>query len=85
MALNQEEENPNWQEHTLLLSKAAMDLQSGKGSSRKAGGLFIGLAKKASHWKKSLEKVVPSDEPMVPPAERRIIRSLLRANIAVEP
>jgi hypothetical protein len=44
-----------------------MDLQSGKGSSREAGGLFIGLAKKASRWKKSPEKVIPSDEPMVPP------------------
>jgi hypothetical protein len=60
-------------------------LQSGKGSSREAGGLFIGLAKKASRWKKSPEKVVPSDEPMVPPAERWIIQSLIEANIAVEP
>jgi hypothetical protein len=40
MALNQEEENPNWQEHTLLLSLVAMDLQSDKGSSREAGGLI---------------------------------------------
>jgi hypothetical protein len=31
------------------------------------GGLFIGLALEASRWKKSPEKVVPSDEPMVPP------------------
>jgi hypothetical protein len=85
MALNQEEENPNWLEHTLLLSLAAMDLQNGKGSSREAGGSFIGLAKRASRWKRSPEKVVPSDEPMVPPAKRRIIRSLIRANIAVEP
>jgi hypothetical protein len=83
--LNEEEENPKWQEHTLLLSLAAMDLQSGKGSSREVGGLFIGLAKKASHWKKSPEKVIPLDEPMVPPAECRIIRSIIEANIAVEP
>jgi hypothetical protein len=40
MALNQEEESPNLQEHTLLLSLAAMDLQSDKGSSREAGGLI---------------------------------------------
>jgi hypothetical protein len=51
-----------------------MDLQSGKDSSREVGGLFIGLAKKASRWKKSPEKVVLSDEPMVPPTECRIIR-----------
>jgi hypothetical protein len=38
MALKQEEENPKWQEHTLLLSLAAMDLQNGKGNSREAGG-----------------------------------------------
>jgi hypothetical protein len=36
--LNEEEENPKWQEHTLLLSLAAVDLQNGKGSSREAGG-----------------------------------------------
>jgi hypothetical protein len=40
MVLNQEEENPKWQEHTLLLSLAAMDLQNGKGSSREAGRLI---------------------------------------------
>jgi hypothetical protein len=84
-ALNQEEENPKWQEHTLLLSLAAMDLQNGKGNSKEVGGLFIGLALEASCWKKSPEKVVPLDEPMVPPAERRIIRSLIRANMVVEP
>jgi hypothetical protein len=44
MALNQEEENPKWQEHTLLLSLAAMDLQSGKGSSKEAGGLIYRLS-----------------------------------------
>jgi hypothetical protein len=38
MALKQEEENPKLQEHTLLLSLAAMDLQNGKDSSREAGG-----------------------------------------------
>jgi hypothetical protein len=38
--LNEEEEKPKWQEHTLLLSLAAMDLQSGKNSSREAGGLI---------------------------------------------
>jgi hypothetical protein len=37
-ALKQEEENPKWQEHTLLLSLAAMDFQNGKDSSREAGG-----------------------------------------------
>jgi hypothetical protein len=40
------------------VAKAALESQ---------GGLFIGLAKKASHWKKSPEKVIRSDEPMVPP------------------
>jgi hypothetical protein len=35
--LNEEEENPKWQEHTLLLSLVAVDLQNGKGSSREAG------------------------------------------------
>jgi hypothetical protein len=35
--LNEEEENPKWQEHTLLLSLAAADLQNGKGSLREAG------------------------------------------------
>jgi hypothetical protein len=40
MALNQEEEDPNWLEHTLLLSLVSMDLQNGKGSSREAGGLI---------------------------------------------
>jgi hypothetical protein len=38
--LNEEEINPNRKEHTLLLSKAAIDLQSGKGSSREVGGLI---------------------------------------------
>jgi hypothetical protein len=36
--LNEEEENPKWQEQTLLLSLAAVDLQNGKGNSREAGG-----------------------------------------------
>jgi hypothetical protein len=36
--LNEEEENPKWQEHTLLLSLAAVDLQNGKDNSREAGG-----------------------------------------------
>jgi hypothetical protein len=58
------------------VAKAALERQ---------GGLFIGLAKKASHWKQSPEKVIPSDEPMVPPTERRIIRSLIEDNIGVEP
>jgi hypothetical protein len=40
-ALNQEEENLKWQEHTLLLSLVAMDLQNGKGSSREAGGSYL--------------------------------------------
>jgi hypothetical protein len=38
MALKQEEENAKWQEYTLFLFFAAMDLQNGKGSSREAGG-----------------------------------------------
>jgi hypothetical protein len=55
--LNEEEENPKWQDHTLLLSLAAVDLQNGKGSSRDDGGvIFIGLAREASHWKSFLEK-----------------------------
>jgi hypothetical protein len=41
MALKQEEENPKWKEHTLLLSLAAMDLQNGKDSSREAGGSYL--------------------------------------------
>jgi hypothetical protein len=40
-APNQEEENPKWQEHTLLLSLAAMDLQNGQGSFREAGGSYL--------------------------------------------
>jgi hypothetical protein len=36
--LNEEEENPKWQEHTLLLSLVVVDLQNGKGSSREAVG-----------------------------------------------
>jgi hypothetical protein len=39
--LNEEEENPKWQEHTLLLSLAAVDLHNGKGSSREAGGSYL--------------------------------------------
>jgi hypothetical protein len=65
--LNEEEENPKWKEHTLLLSLAAVDLQSGKGSSREEGVIFIGLEREASRWKRFPEKVVPSDEPMVSP------------------
>jgi hypothetical protein len=39
--LKEEEEYPKWQEHTLLLSLAAMDLENGKGSSREAGGSYL--------------------------------------------
>jgi hypothetical protein len=39
-ALKQEEENPKWQEHTLL-SLAAMDLPNGKGNSREVGGSYL--------------------------------------------
>jgi hypothetical protein len=39
--LNEEEENPKWQEHTLLLSLAAADLQNGKGNSREAGESYL--------------------------------------------
>jgi hypothetical protein len=54
--LKEEEENPKWQEHTLLLSLAAVDLQNGKGISREAGVIFIGLAREASGWKSFPEK-----------------------------
>jgi hypothetical protein len=37
----EEEENPKWQEHTLLISLAAVDLQNDKGSSREAGGSYL--------------------------------------------
>jgi hypothetical protein len=53
---NEEEENPKWQEHTLLISLAVVDLQNGKGSSREVGGIFIGLAREASRWKSFLKK-----------------------------
>jgi hypothetical protein len=66
-ALKQEEENPKWQEHILLLSLAVIDLQNGKGSSREAGVIFIGIAREASHWKRFPKKVVLLDEPMVYP------------------
>jgi hypothetical protein len=36
--LNEEKENPKWQEHTILLSLVVVDLQNGKDSSREAGG-----------------------------------------------
>jgi hypothetical protein len=49
--LNEEEENPKWKEHTLLLSLATVDLQNGKGSSREVGVISIGLAREASCWK----------------------------------
>jgi hypothetical protein len=54
--LNEEEENPKWQEHILFLSLAAVDLQNGKGCSREAGVIFIGLAREASRWKSFPEK-----------------------------
>jgi hypothetical protein len=62
--LNEEEENPKWQEHTLL-SLAA----NGKSYSREAVGDIYRPSKEASRWKSFPEKVVPSDEPMVPPAQ----------------
>jgi hypothetical protein len=49
--LNEDEKNPKWQEHTLLLSLAAVDLQNGKGNSRQIGVIFIGLSREASRWK----------------------------------
>jgi hypothetical protein len=52
---------------------------------RGSGVIFIGLAREASRWKRFPEKVVPSDEPMVSPAKRRIIRSLIASNMAIEP
>jgi hypothetical protein len=55
--LNEEEENPKWQEHTLLLSLAAVDLQNGKRQlKRHKGVIFIGLAREASRWKSFPEK-----------------------------
>jgi hypothetical protein len=39
--LNEEEENPKWQEHTLLLSLAAIGLQNGKSSSRGLRGSYL--------------------------------------------
>jgi hypothetical protein len=77
MALKQEEENLKWQEHTLL-SLAAMDLQNGKGSSREAGGHIY---TPSSSWKSSIVGWTDG----LPPAKRRIIRSLIASNIVVEP
>jgi hypothetical protein len=55
--LNEEEENPKWQEHTLLLSLAAVDLQNGKKAAQERQGvIFIGLAREASRWKSFPEK-----------------------------
>jgi hypothetical protein len=54
--LNEEEENPKWQEHTFLLSLATIDLHNGKSSSRDKGVIFIGLAREASRWKSFPEK-----------------------------
>jgi hypothetical protein len=44
--LNEEEENPNEQEHNLLLSLAVADLQSGKGSSRDEEGHIYRTSKR---------------------------------------
>jgi hypothetical protein len=46
-----------WLQWIFKIAKAALERQ---------GGLFIGLVLEASRWKKSPEKVVPSDELMVP-------------------
>jgi hypothetical protein len=55
--LKQQEENPNEQEHNLLLSLAVVDLQSGKRQlKRRRGVIFIGLARVASRWKNFPEK-----------------------------
>jgi hypothetical protein len=35
--LNEEEENPKWQEHTLLLSLAEVDLQNAKVAQERQG------------------------------------------------
>jgi hypothetical protein len=67
--LNEEEENTKWQEHTLLLSLAAVDLQNGKSSSRDVGGHIYRPSKGGYTLEKFPWKVVPSDEPMVPPAK----------------
>jgi hypothetical protein len=42
--LNEEEDNPKWKKHTLLLSLAVVDLQNGKGSSREPGGHIYRLS-----------------------------------------
>jgi hypothetical protein len=54
--LNEEGENPKWQEHTLLLFLAAVDLQNGKAAQERKGVIFIGLAREASRWKSFPEK-----------------------------
>jgi hypothetical protein len=40
-----------------------------KADQERQGAIFIGLAREASRWKKFPEKVVLSDEPMVPPSQ----------------
>jgi hypothetical protein len=65
--------------------EAKESTENSKAAQERQGGVFIGLAREASRQKRFLEKVVPSDEPMVPPAERRIIRSLTDSNIVVKP
>jgi hypothetical protein len=54
--LNEEEENPKWQEHTLFLSLAAVDLQNAKATQERQGVIFIGLEREASRWKSFPEK-----------------------------
>jgi hypothetical protein len=47
-----------WLQWIFRVAKAAQERQ---------GVIFIGLAREASHWKRFLEKVVPSDELVVSP------------------
>jgi hypothetical protein len=58
------------------VAKAALERQE---------GLFIGLAKKASLGKSPMKKLYRRMNRWCPLAERRIIWSLIEANIAVEP
>jgi hypothetical protein len=51
---NKRKRIPNEQEHNLLLSLAAVDLQSGKGSSRDVGGLIYRPRKGGKPLEKSL-------------------------------
>jgi hypothetical protein len=59
--------NPNGNNTLSFSPRLQWIFRVAKKALERQGGLFIGLAKKASCWKKSSEKVILSDEPMVPP------------------